>query len=160
MGVFDERLRSGEDWGLFLRLSQSTMWAYIDVPVVTITVRADATHLLYCCENKLNLIRMLQHERRRCHHPKNTQRAIIRGFVRHYKQLYWFHVARNNRLAAARSCWKGFLATGALGFLARMLGSFCLSNLRRAMKRALLVIVDRLQGRSEKEKSCLYNEAA
>ncbi len=158
-GRFDETLRSGEDWELFLRLSQSTTWAYIDAPLVTLVVREDATHLRFFCEDKHNLIRILQHERRRCRHRKDAQRAVKKGLVRQYTQLYWFHIARNNRLAAAQHCWNGFLATGAVALLARMLGSFCPCALRKAMKRALLGVARGLQWRRPREETLYHNEA-
>lgn len=118
-GGFDAGWSSSEDWELLLRLAATATFGYIDQPLAVIRVSADSLHRLDQEQGDAAMIALLDHERDAAGDAA-TRAAARRGVAVRTKHLGWHYADSGRRLASAATYVRGFLKTGDLALLARV----------------------------------------
>jgi glycosyltransferase involved in cell wall biosynthesis len=112
---------SGSDWEFLLRFARRFRFGYLDAPLVTMRVQADATHRVHEEKDHALILAMLAQEAAALRHAEDRQalRAARGGIVSMSKHLGWLYQAQGRRLRAARAFAAGFARTGSFGLLLR-----------------------------------------
>jgi hypothetical protein len=120
-GLLREDWSSGSDWEFLLRFARRFRFGYLDAPLVTMRVQADATHRVHEEKDHALILAMLAQEAAALRHAEDRQalRAARGGIVSMSKHLGWLYQAQGRRLRAARAFAAGFARTGSFGLLLR-----------------------------------------
>src|SRR5919108_1496178 len=129
-GGFDAGWSSSEDWELLLRLAATTTFGYIDQPLAVIRVSPDSLHRLDQERGDSSMIDLLARQRERAADAA-TRAAARRGLAVRTKHLGWYYADSGRRLASAATYARGFLKTGDLELLARVVRALTPTEPRR-----------------------------
>jgi len=110
-GVFDEAWPSGTDWDLFFRLSRSARFGYINRPLVVQRRTSDATHQMFCEQDKTFLLSIFTKEKEKLRHDPESLCAVNRGLSGLYNSLAWIYLERDERTKALTLYLRGFKET-------------------------------------------------
>jgi glycosyltransferase involved in cell wall biosynthesis len=112
VGTFDETSQSGEDWEFLLRLSHSSCFGYINVPLAIHRWMSDATHRKYWIQDKRFLINVLQTEKKKSADDRQAVKAADRGLIVHFKSLAYYYLCSMRRKESISTYILGFKETG------------------------------------------------
>jgi glycosyltransferase involved in cell wall biosynthesis len=137
VGMFDQAWVSGMDWEFFLRLSRSSAFGYIDLPLATQRRTEDATHLRYREQDKLFLLKLFTREKATL--PRNSEawRAVSRGISAHYSNLAWYYLHAGRRWTAAVTYLRALFATREPMMLVRAASTLLPLSLREMFRGAI-----------------------
>jgi len=135
--LFDERWPSGNDWKLFLEISRSFRFGYIDRPLAVLRVQGDAIHWRHMVRDKMLTIEMLRNEIRTSSADKAAVKSARWGISNMSKHLSWYYLGRRQRGAAARALFQGFGYTYDFGLLTRGIAALLPASIRMGAKRLL-----------------------
>lgn len=116
--LFNESWPSGSDWEIFLRFSKRSRFGYIDRPLATLRLQADAAHNVHAVADKSCILGMLREEFRHAEDPA-ARRAARTGYRDTVRHLSWAYLRRGEKANASLALARGFVATRQIGLLAR-----------------------------------------
>jgi len=137
VGFFKEAWRSGEDWELFLRMSRSCDFGFIDEVLVTQRVGADSTFLKFAEQDKQFLLDLFLAEKAALLNDPAGTEAVNRGIAMCCRELGLRHLLAGRRGQSAAAYWRGFLQTRRLPMLLRLASVAMPVGVRQRLRRAI-----------------------
>jgi glycosyltransferase involved in cell wall biosynthesis len=145
-GIFDEaRPRGGEDtplvpftdWELFLRLSYSACFGYINLPLAIQRRTPDAVHQKFRMQDKLFLLERFLKEKAKLGNDPEALLAVNRGISGHCSNLAWEYLHSGQRKKSLAVYLQGFRETGEPLMLIRAASALVPIGVRDIVKRAV-----------------------
>lgn len=110
-GVFDEQWPSGTDWDLFLRMSRSTNFGYVDQALITQRFRSDATHRRFYEKDKMFLLGQFSKEKASLNGDREALKGVNRGMGALYNSLGWYYLEGGQNKKALSTYLRGYRET-------------------------------------------------
>lgn len=119
-GNFNINYVSGEDWELFLRISMSEDFGYIDRPLAVQRLSNDSLHVVHRKTDILGVLGFLTKIKRSLSDDPEAQRAVCYGMKDAYVRLCKFYYYEEKlRFLAFKTCLKGYMKTRYIELLLR-----------------------------------------
>jgi len=112
MDLFDEAWPSGTDWDLFLRLSRTSDFGYIDRILAIQKRTPDATHQKFREKDKLFLIRVFLKEKNTLASDHDALLCVNQGLSSCYNGLGWHYLQCRRHKESLATYYRGFKETG------------------------------------------------
>lgn len=105
-GCFDENAPSGTDWALFLRMTRLGGFGYINLPLVTQTRDADATHLKFRERDQIFVIEFLKKEKINSADDKEALELLNASIASRYNTLAGLYLESGQSGKAISTYWR------------------------------------------------------
>jgi glycosyltransferase involved in cell wall biosynthesis len=123
IGGFNEKLRSAEDWDMYLRMSKAVRIGYVDRVLATQREQKDSTFFKYRERDKQTLLAIARGEKRGSAGDAEAVRIINRAIHQHSKVLAGIYRRNGKRLQSFKTSLDGFMDTKKPDLLARAVAS-------------------------------------